>query len=63
MLHETSLALPATPSASSISVPAPPTPASEIRTPNVVLSPGEWIRAVSNFDAPFGFDRMPTVWG
>ena len=28
-----------------------------------VLSPGEWVRAVSGFDAPFGFDRMPTVFG
>jgi hypothetical protein len=28
-----------------------------------VLSPGEWVRVVSGFDAPFGFDRMPTVFG
>ncbi len=27
------------------------------------LSPGEWLRAVDGFGAPFGFDRMPTVWG
>ncbi|RYX86719.1 hypothetical protein EON83_00640 [bacterium] len=28
-----------------------------------VLSPGEWVRVVSGSDAPFGFDRMPTVFG
>ncbi len=28
-----------------------------------VLSPGEWARVVSGSDAPFGFDRMPTVFG
>ena len=27
------------------------------------LTPGEWLRAVEDFGAPFGFDRMPTVWG
>lgn len=27
------------------------------------LSPGAWLRAVGEFNAPFGFDRMPTVWG
>ena len=27
------------------------------------LSPGEWLRAVEDFRAPFGFDRMPTIWG
>jgi hypothetical protein len=28
-----------------------------------VLGAGEWLRAVSDFRAPFGFDRLPTVWG
>ncbi len=28
-----------------------------------VLTPGEWLRAVGDVRAPFGFDRMPTVWG
>lgn len=27
------------------------------------LSPGAWLRAVEDFRAPFGFDKMPTVWG
>ena len=28
-----------------------------------VLPAGLWLRAVLGFEAPFGFDRMPTVWG
>lgn len=28
-----------------------------------LLSPGEWLRVVEDYRAPFGFDRMPTVWG
>ncbi len=40
------------------------TPSSSFVPPaRKVLSPGEWVRAVSGFDAPFGFDRMPTVFG
>ncbi len=27
------------------------------------LTPGEWLRVMDNVRAPFGFDRMPTVWG
>jgi hypothetical protein len=28
-----------------------------------VLSPGEWARVVLGVEAPFGFDRQPTVLG
>jgi hypothetical protein len=28
-----------------------------------VLPAGLWLRAVLGFEAPFGFDGMPTVWG
>jgi len=28
-----------------------------------VLGAGEWLRAVTGFQAPFGKDGMPTVWG
>jgi len=28
-----------------------------------VLGAGEWLRAVTGFQAPFGHDGMPTVWG
>jgi len=42
-------------------------PISNVQVENKVeerrLSPGEWLRAVEDFRAPFGFDRMPTVWG
>jgi hypothetical protein len=31
--------------------------------PKAVLGAGEWLRAVSDFRAPFGFDRLPTIWG
>jgi hypothetical protein len=27
------------------------------------LSPGQWMRAVLGFEAPFGHDGLPTVWG
>jgi len=27
------------------------------------VSAGEWLRLMTNFSAPFGHDRMPTVWG
>ncbi|BCM93589.1 hypothetical protein IAD21_05480 [Abditibacteriota bacterium] len=45
--------------------PTSPNPASSPFIPPTrkVLSPGEWVRAVSGSDAPFGFDRMPTVFG
>ena len=42
-------------------------PVPNVRAENKIeerrLSPGEWLRAVEDFRAPFGFDRMPTVWG
>jgi len=28
-----------------------------------VLPAGQWLRVVMGFEAPFGFDGMPTVWG
>jgi hypothetical protein len=28
-----------------------------------LLSAGEWARRVLGFDAPFGHDGLPTVWG
>ncbi len=28
-----------------------------------VLGAGEWLRAVTGFEAPFGHDGNPTVWG
>jgi hypothetical protein len=28
-----------------------------------VLSPGQWMRTVLGFEAPFGHDGLPTVWG
>jgi hypothetical protein len=28
-----------------------------------LLSPGEWARVVLGVEAPFGFDRQPTVLG
>ena len=27
------------------------------------LAAGEWLRAVMGFEAPFGRDGLPTVWG
>lgn len=27
------------------------------------LAAGEWLRAMTDFAAPFGHDGMPTVWG
>jgi hypothetical protein len=27
------------------------------------LAPGQWMRVVMGFEAPFGHDGMPTVWG
>lgn len=27
------------------------------------LPAGQWLRAVLGFDAPFGHDGLPTVWG
>jgi len=41
-------------------------PISNVRVENKVeehrLSPGEWLRAVGDFRASFGFERMPDVW-
>jgi hypothetical protein len=28
-----------------------------------VISAGEWLRLMTGFQAPFGHDGMPTVWG
>ena len=28
-----------------------------------VLPPGQWMRKVLGFEAPFGHDNLPTVWG
>jgi hypothetical protein len=27
-----------------------------------LLDAGQWLRLMTGFEAPFGFDRMPTVW-
>ena len=32
-------------------------------SPPTVLSPAEWARQVLGITAPFGRDRLPTVWG
>jgi len=29
----------------------------------VKLAPSMWLRAMTDFDAPFGKDGLPTVWG
>jgi hypothetical protein len=31
-------------------------------TDGPILDAGEWLRAMTGFDAPFGHDGMPTVW-
>ncbi|MEO6908652.1 MAG: hypothetical protein ABI210_12260 [Abditibacteriaceae bacterium] len=31
--------------------------------PVVKLAPSMWLRAMTDFDAPFGHDGLPTVWG
>jgi len=29
----------------------------------IKLAPSLWLRAMTDFDAPFGHDGLPTVWG
>lgn len=31
--------------------------------PSQLLSAGQWVRAVTGLQAPFGHDGLPTVWG
>jgi len=31
--------------------------------PVIKLAPSMWLRAMTDFDAPFGKDGLPTVWG
>jgi hypothetical protein len=31
--------------------------------PVIKLAPSMWLRAMTDFDAPFGHDGLPTVWG
>jgi hypothetical protein len=34
------------------------------KSPEVIkLAPSMWLRAMTDFDAPFGHDGLPTVWG
>jgi hypothetical protein len=32
-------------------------------SPVIKLAPSMWLRAMTDFDAPFGHDGLPTVWG
>jgi hypothetical protein len=35
----------------------------ETTQPVIKLAPSMWLRAMTDFDAPFGKDGLPTVWG
>jgi hypothetical protein len=39
------------------------TPRQPAKNTGKMVTAGEWLRAVTGSNAPFGFDRMPTVWG